>query len=263
MPTRLLTFLRLLLWAMVLGSGSVTLAAILGLPFQAGVIKYIFVILLYTYIAALSIWNAEALDQYHFDRATFVLIVLFGIVRSRYDVPNEGYYKGAILILALIILAASIKNWRRIPKTNWRWAMVGLIACLLVIPLALIWSLYPDLFSEMTIPPGDFGFAIARELLYNFSFVVLFEEILFRGILWRHLRALGWIENKIFWGQAIIFWLLHLWQLGTPLTFFISVPIATFTFSLLARRSGQLLPSIIFHALSNTFILLLAYTIVN
>lgn len=248
---------------MILGSGSVTLAAILGFPFQAGVINYVLVIMLYAYVAALAVWNAEELDQYHFDRATFVMIVLFGIIRSRLEVQNEGYYKMAILILTLAILAACVKNWRFIPKTNWRWAGLGLLTCILVIPLGLIEFRQPEQYTEMIIAPGGFGLEIARSLLYQLSFVTLLEETLFRGILWRHLRVSGWNENKAFWGQAIFFWLIHLWKIGNPLTFLISIPITTLTFSLLTRRSGQLLPSIIFHTLSNTFITLMVYSMIH
>lgn len=209
------------------------------------------------------IWKPDELKQYHFDRATLVLIIFFGVVRSRFKIPYEAYYQAVIIVLAFIILVFGIKNWRKIPKTDWRWAAIGLFACLLVIPIVLIEALQPDQYLDMQIAPGGFGLAIARSLLYQLSFVALFEETLFRGILWRHLQIFGWNENKIFWVQAIYFWLTHLWRIGTPLTFFVTIPITTLTFSLLAKRSGQLLPSIIFHSFSNAFGTLLVYYLVK
>ena len=104
---------------------------------------------------------------------------------------------------------------------------------------------------------------LVRRIIYNLSFGALIEETLFRGVLWGYLRGLNWKENKIIWTQGILFWMAHLNEISNPVTFFIAVPIGTIVFSLLARHSKQVLPSIIAHTVMNTLSVVLVYYYLN
>jgi len=203
------------------------------------------------YILVLVWLDIEHLALFNLDSTTLVLIVIFGILRSRLDVKYEGYYKGVIFILAFGILIACLKYWKIIPKTNWRWAAIGILACLSVIPLSLVESLQPEIYTHLNITSNNLGLVLIRRSLNEFSFVTIVEETTFRGILWGYLRRSGWKENKIFWVQAILFWLIHLWQIGNPITFFFTIPINIFIYSLLAHNSKQVFPSIITHSFMN------------
>ena len=129
---------------------------------------------------------------------------------------------------------------------------------MIVIPLSIIESFQPNMYIEMKVEP-NLGFYLIRDVIYNLSFVAIMEELAFRGVLWGYLRGIGWKESKIFWAQAILFWLTHIWQIFNPITFFITIPIGTIIFSLLTRYSRQVFPSIIAHTIMNTAGPLLVY----
>jgi membrane protease YdiL (CAAX protease family) len=244
-------FVGLLFLIIILGSISGSIAALFGIQIQINYLRYAIVIALYIYILVLVWLDLEHLALFNLDRTTLVLIVVFGILRSRLDVKNEGFYKGVILVLALSILVACFKNWKNVPKTNWHWAAIGILACLSVIPLSFVESLQPEKYTNLNISSDILGVVLIRGFLKEFSFVAILEETTFRGILWGYLRKFGWKENKIFWGQAIFFWLLHLWQIGSPITFFFTIPASIFIYSLLAHYSKQLFPSIFAHSFIN------------
>jgi membrane protease YdiL (CAAX protease family) len=94
---------------------------------------------------------------------------------------------------------------------------------------------------------------IVRNFLYALTLVAPFEEIIWRGVFWGQLRKWNVNENRIIWLQGVLFWLLHGWQIFTPITFFITIPTCTLIFSLLIKHSKQLFPSIVSHTLINTF----------
>ena len=100
-----------------------------------------------------------------------------------------------------------------------------------------------------------------RNFFFTLSFISPFEEIITRGVFWGQLRKWNFDENKIFWLQAVLFWFLHGWQISTPISFFITLPIITLIFSLLVRNSKQLFPSIVSHTLIDTLGPIIVYVI--
>jgi membrane protease YdiL (CAAX protease family) len=241
-----------LFFGMILIYVVVNFALSFGLPISIDEIQYIYVILLYAFLVVFISQEARNIVKFHLDRTSLVLIILFGVLRSRLDIQNEVYFRILLFLLSLVLLVISFKNWQNIPKTSFRWVWIGLVFCVLLVPISWAESLQPEIYSGLSFPPGDLGLVLVRRLLYNLSFVVLLEETVFRGILWGYLRRFGWTENKAFWGQAILFWILHFWQIVNPITFFITIPLGTLAYSILVRYSKQLLPSIILHTILNT-----------
>jgi membrane protease YdiL (CAAX protease family) len=249
MNNRLINILTLV---MIVSYILVNLALLFVNSIPTNYIRYIFVILFYMSIAILIWFNVKNISIFHMDRMTLVFIILFGIFRSRLDIQNEGYFKSIILLFTVLILIAYFKNRRYVPKTGWRWTGIGLLSCLLGIPIALLESFQPDVFASIKIPPGGLNLVLAQRVFYNLSFVVLMEETLFRGFLWGFLQNHGWKENRIFWGQAILFWAIHFWNIVNPITFFLTIPIGIMVQSLLVRYSKQLFPSVLFHLILNS-----------
>lgn len=261
--SRVSHFTNFLLLVMILGSYLLNFLLFLGIPVNLNYIQYGFTITLYAFVAIISWWKVDQIKQYHFDRTTYASFIFLGVYRTRLEIPNEGYFKAVILILTLMILAACIKSWRKIPKTNWRWAGIAIFACFMIFPISYLESFQPDQYSQMNINPDGLGLTLIQRILTQLSFVTVFEEILFRGILWAYLLRLGWDENKVFWVQALSFWSVHLWRIGTPISFFFTIPIGGLVFSLLTRYSKQLFPSILLHTFSNVLTPFLVYFILH
>jgi membrane protease YdiL (CAAX protease family) len=86
----------------------------------------------------------------------------------------------------------------------------------------------------------------------QFSYAALSEEPFFRGFLWGALREAGFKDRGAFVVQALLFWLAHIYYLGTyPLSFWFIVPLGAVLFGLLIWFSKSLSTSLIAHGLMN------------
>jgi membrane protease YdiL (CAAX protease family) len=79
---------------------------------------------------------------------------------------------------------------------------------------------------------------------------VLYEEILFRGVLWMILRDRGYSETKILVVQAALFWLAHL-NLISRSSFWVILPLFSLWLGFLVLRSKSLTPSTWVHFIYN------------
>lgn len=218
-------------------------------------IAYLFITPIYVVIALVILLERKNLKEFNLDQLALFVLIFSSIFRRRLGVENELFHLLIIGAAGLVILICTILNLRQIPKTNSRWLIIGLFAGYIVlVPIAFIESFQPSGIADQDLETlGPFWDTI-RRLIYNLSFNAPIEEILFRGFLWGYLRKLKWSENKIFWTQGTLFWLIHLGAIGSPLTFFLSIPIGTYIMSELTKRSGQVSPSIFFHLVVNTMI---------
>lgn len=215
--------------------------------------KSIIVTLFYITIAILIFIERKNLADFHIDRSSLIIFLLFSFVRTRFSVAGE--------MLQLIVIALSgvacgiilVLCWSKIPNTNWRWAMVGLFGGILVAGLVAILEISEGYLAkfENYIPQIPFWLILTNRIIYSVSIVTPYEEIVMRGFLWGYLRQAGLSENKACWIQGISFWLLHLYRANFLLVFFVGLPILTFLVSLLVRKSKQVFPSIIAHTITN------------
>ena len=83
--------------------------------------------------------------------------------------------------------------------------------------------------------------------------LVVYEEVLFRGVLWAYLLDLGLKERTAFLLTAVLFWTAHsrLLLFDNTYSFWVTVPIASLLLGVLAWRSRSLTPSTIGHFLYN------------
>jgi membrane protease YdiL (CAAX protease family) len=229
-----------------------------GVVSLVNIVQYLNVIILYICVLVLLWFSRDNLEQYHMDRAAIIVLILTGVFRSRLNEPYDLIMRLILIVLTIIIVLLAIKSWQYIPANKWSWVGIAILSGVVVIPLAVVESLKPDMYLGITISPG-LGTFIVRRILFYLSFVAVFEEMVFRGILWGFLRGIGLKDGKIFWMQALLFWLVHLPRVVNPITFFITIPVGVIIFSLLAYRSRQVFPSIVSHTIMDTFGPLLTY----
>jgi membrane protease YdiL (CAAX protease family) len=193
------------------------------------------------------------LEIFNIDKFSIAILPLLGIARVKLHIPYEEYYRMVCNLFGLILFVYCFLNWRKLPKTKPNWVMLGMLSSIIIFPLAFVESIqiekYIDSNGMYAINPIVYGL---RSFFYTLTFVAPFEEIITRGVLWGQLRKWNIGENKIFWLQGILFWLVHGWQIFTPISFFITLPIITLIFSLLVRNSKQLFSSIVSHTLIDT-----------
>lgn len=221
-------------------------------------LRYCFISLVYIFLLISLIYNKNLSQSYNFDKSTFAILILAGILRIDISTENEFFYKIIINILSFLLLVAFIWRIKEIPSTNLFWVNKSLLIGVLVIPLSLLESFNVDKYIiSNSIYNSDFyrfiGYSI-KNFLYQLSFVVPFEEVVIRGIFWQFLRNQNFSEKRIFIVQGLLFWGLHFFQIVYPISFFISLPIVIFVESLLTKYSKQLFPSIVFHFLVNVLV---------
>jgi hypothetical protein len=208
---------------------------------------YLLVIGSYLCVIFILWYEKKDTEDYNLDSASAYLLVIMGIFRSNIGVPGEILYRIIIIILSFILLAAIRREPYKLPGTNLRSILICMVFCSLILPLSLIDSFSAGKYLAYTFTPSTLLADISQKVFFTLSFISPIEEIMYRAILWGYLRKRGWGEGKIFWCQALLFWLMHLYQIGTPITFFIVLPVAILIQSYLVRRSKQIFPAIIFH----------------
>ncbi|WP_306747681.1 CPBP family intramembrane glutamic endopeptidase [Saccharothrix yanglingensis] len=141
---------------------------------------------------------------------------------------------------------------------RWDWRDLGVGAALgagglvLTLPAAALWtrwvgadeagSAVGDAFSGLTLEPT----AAVVAFLAVWLIAPLGEEVLFRGALWRALEHWGWNRWVVFAVTTLVFSLVHLELLRTPLLVVLSIPIG------LARLlTGNLLAGVVAHQVNN------------
>lgn len=216
-------------------------------------ITYFYLVTTYLVIAALVWLNKQNLEDFHLDKLTLFTLVFSSIFRRRLGIAYEGYFLMLIGFGGLLILIIAVVNRSILPKTNVKWSILGLLYGILsLIPSTIIQSFQGQAIANEGFYINNTVFLIARQFIFELSFGVPVEEIVFRGFIWGYLLKLGWAEKNAMWGQGILFWLLHFGRVGTPLIFFLSIPLLTFVSSKLTSRSRQIFPAIISHTIINS-----------
>jgi membrane protease YdiL (CAAX protease family) len=220
------------------------------------------------YVAVLvAMWKyLDNLYSLHFDFWSLLFLVVSGTIFGfQTGIKREIYFQVIIWIASLGILYFLVKYRNKIPKTNFYWIPITLFGSLATsLIIAEIESTQPQLWLEgSAYITKNVLLVFLRSFLYQFSSIAVAEEFIFRGFLWYYLYSLGWDNNKVFWGQAIIFWLFHASSIVSPITFFIVIPIGTLLFSLLVKYSKQLFPSILAHTLVNSLTNLFLYILLR
>ena len=240
----------------------VILAFTKGDDFSRTTFQYYLLIMFYILILVTLLIEKDNLEVFNIDKFSIAILPLLGFIRVKLHIPHEEYYRAICNLFGLILFAYCFLNWSKLPKTKPNWVMLGILSSIIIFPLAFPESIQIEKYvhsnNMYAIDPVIYG---VRNFFFTLSFISPFEEIITRGVFWGQLRKWNFDENKIFWLQAVLFWFLHGWQISTPISFFITLPIITLIFSLLVRNSKQLFPSIVSHTLIDTLGPIIVYVI--
>lgn len=117
------------------------------------------------------------------------------------------------------------------------------------------------LFAGITVYMAGFPIKIpnteaVRHFLLNVIPGTIYEEAVYRGMLYMFLMDLGVSKPKAFFIQAFLFWITHINYLFMfPFYFWIILPIHSLIYGYIAMRSESLTASTFAHLLYNTLVL--------
>lgn len=217
---------------------------------------YAYALTIFSYFAITLIIFIEIknLGEFYVDNIALWLFILSCFVRSRLGVNHEILYLLPIIVMGIVLFFQTIRNPTGIPQTNKNTIIGGVT---LAFGVLIIVTIAESLQASKWLNPiysNNIGITILRQSIFQLSFVVLIEEFIFRGLLTGYLLKLGLREGTSFTIQALLFWLIHYMRLGNPITFYISLPLLTWSTSFIVRRYKQLTGSIIIHMTINVFV---------
>ena len=131
------------------------------------------------------------------------------------------------------------KNGWKVPKSASAW-----IACGLLFPLWLLLDA-----NGLRLGAVDW-WSLPSILAFNFAIGVLWEEFIFRGVMWETLTKMGWRVPLVLTAQAAIFTAAHLASPHSTV-FYGQAFLMGATLGFARWKSGSLVPGLIGHALIN------------
>ncbi len=209
-------------------------------------------------------WQRDRLSVYHIDTISLGLLVLFkplqtlilplliGSQAAPLAFPQPlALVCWLIAILLALALWPGRKNLPALPRSSFRWLVVGAAAGVgwaFLAGLVLIPFTAPP--AKMNIP---FDLTVLLAFPYQIGYAAMAEEPLFRGMLWGQLRLAKWRMGWICLTQAALFTLVHanLSSQPNPLPLFAIVFMGALIMGLLAWKSHSIVPSSLFHAFYN------------
>lgn len=223
-----------------------------------GYIFYGYTAMIYILFAMLFAAEWKNLAEFHIDKFTILSFIISSLLRRRLGLPGEVFFVVVVAIAGIFVAITWARKKPSIPQTKINWVLVGILISSIVVVLAALvelafrgtWIL-PDLTGKNLVVIA------VSEIVREFSFGALPEEVLFRGFLLGYLIRKGLPEHRALWIQGIIFWLLHASRIFSPFTFFVLIPLFTVLYSKLTSYSKQVFPAVISHTLVNIVSVLL------
>lgn len=207
-------------------------------------------------LTVLIVWlNRHRLSTLNIDRPFLIAVMLGGVLYVFYLTTDIGILVG---ITTLLVFWAyrnghfSIKDPARYSHGTVLLILVSVLPVLLYI-LRYGHTLHSDITYQ----------AIIASLLQAQLAAVVFEEVIFRGVLWVVFRNLGFKEFASFILSSLLFWIAHYRYLlqGNGYSFWFALPLVAFLFGFLAWRTKSLTPSTAGHFLFNFTVAMLRYVI--
>lgn len=192
--------------------------------------------------------NRDQLQRMNVDRFYVVLLIISGLIKL-YAYP---YLYNILAVIALIYAVYILFN------SKVKFGVIdfnGLRMMLLIVGvLAGIQFCNSGLDGEIKISLPS------SELLDQFLLRIIpgsiYEEAMYRGVLYMFLMDVGVSKSKALYIQAFLFSFKHIGSLlVSPFFFWVILPILSLGYGYIAMRSKSLTPSTIVHLLSNTWII--------
>lgn len=187
--------------------------------------------------------NRDRLQEMNIDRFYVVLLIISGLF-TLYAYKYE--FLAVIALIYAVYILFSDKVRFGVIDFN------GLRVMLLVVGVFVGVQFCMYSFSDVIniSPPSS-------ELLDRFLFRIIpgsiYEEAMYRGVLYMFLMDVGVGKSKAFYIQAFLFSFKHIsYLLENPFFFWITLPIVSLIYGYIAMRSKSLTPSTLVHLLYNT-----------
>lgn len=217
----------------------------------------------FTIIAILIIRESKQLELFHIDKFSILTLIFFCFFRTKYNVNGEIWFTIIFIIIGLTVGIFTIKNWRSIPNTNFRFIFLGLIIGVVNAIFAIV--LLNNTGNVMQKIDGYKGLStiiiVFREFISTLSSAVIYEEIIFRGFLWGYLRQVGYSDGLSCIFQGVIFWLIHFSKYGFSIPELIIIFLLTISTTIIVRYSRQVFPALVIHSFTNALTNILLYIV--
>ena len=193
-------------------------------------------------IALVIKMNQDQLQKLNIDRFYVVLLIISGLLILSSS-PLNCFVVIAAIYAVYILFGNQVKFSVMDPKALW-------------ITLLII-----GLFAGITVYMAGFPLKIpnaeaVRHFLLNVIPGTIYEEAVYRGMLYMFLMDVGVSKPKAFYIQAFLFWITHINYLFLlPFYFWIILPIHSLIYGYIAMRSKSLTASTFAHLLYNTLVL--------
>lgn len=218
----------------------------------APIIAYYYVLITIILITVVVWVNKEQLSDLHVDKYfVYVFLTLDILIFMLYGVTSLGI-SGCASALYVIYL---IRKRKFHFEDDQKLKSLILLSMLGIAPVLLLRLLAsePSLFlKNLFMLSGVHILGLIFKALHG----VIFEEVLFRGLLWMFLEKLRLSSIKVLIIQAFLFWIVHVNSVSW-ISFWVFLPVMSLWLGFLTLRSKSLLPSIVTHFVYN----LIAYLI--
>ena len=184
--------------------------------------------------------NYDNLEKLNIDKSFLVLYAFVGVLFGVYYFLPVGWLG---LLFAGWIIYMLLKNKFNLEQRVHPSPVI--IIAILVIVFCWYW-----LYRIMFIGNPVINQYVVLFLMGSPFWVI--EEVIFRGLLWMDLEALGWHHLRIVIVQALLFWILHMkYVLSDPVLFWLQLPLSGVFYGFLVWRYKSISPSSIAHILFN------------
>jgi membrane protease YdiL (CAAX protease family) len=189
--------------------------------------------------------NSENLQILNIDIPFILLFILLGVLLCWY---YWSTFLGIVTGLGTLIVFDLFRRRKFIFEKMRSNSSLIIITLVGLIPVVLVRAFDSDLlllehFSNLN--SYDVGWLFTSRL-----WGVIYEEMLFRGMLWMTLKSFKVDDKKILFIQAFLFWLAHISTLPS-LSFWTTVPLAALWYGFLVLSSKSLTSSTITHFIYN------------
>jgi len=190
--------------------------------------------------------NQDQLQKLNIDKFYFVLLIACGLA-GLYSLPYNCF-AGIAAIYAVYTLLVHKARFGIADESALRIILliVGVFAGILICMIGLVDATKIDILRAEQ---------WTKDFIFDTIPISVYQEAVFRGILYMFLKDLNLSESKIFYTQAFLFWITHIHYLfQSPVFFWIIIPASGLIFGYLAFRTKSITPSAIAHILSNALI---------
>jgi hypothetical protein len=201
-------------------------------------------------LSSIVIWiNSRDLEHLNIDSSFIYVFLSSGILLSLLYLPiSMGLITGLFALTTFLVWRGSGINYKNNPL-NYRELLIFFLVGSIPIIINYIVA-FDSAFRVDRIANHSILLAAYDSSLH----LVVFEEILYRGILWMLLKDMNLDSIQIIIIQAVLFWLSHYYYFNKPIVFWIYIPLVSILYGLVVWRSKTLAPSTVMHYLYNVLI---------